>query len=67
MVLQVIHRETLAERRNRNFANGPYDIWEGTNVYGYVYVYVYVFVYAYVYVFVHVHVYVYMHMYMYMY
>ena len=26
MVLQVIHGETLAERRNRNFANGPYNI-----------------------------------------
>ena len=26
MVLQVIHSETLAERTNRNFANGPYNI-----------------------------------------
>ena len=47
MVLQVIHRETLAERANQNFDNGPYDIWERTNVYVYVYVYVNIYVYTY--------------------
>ena len=60
MVLQVIHRETLAERANQNFDNGPYDIWERTNVHVYVYVYVNIYVYthanAYVYIYIYTHV-----------
>ena len=54
MVLQVIHRETLAERANPIFDNGPYDIWERRNVHVHVYVYVNIYVYTFAYVYVYI-------------
>ena len=67
MILQVIHRETLAERANQNFDNGPYDIWERTNVHVHVYVYVNIYVYTYAYAYVYIYACVYVNMYMYWY